>query len=114
MLWETPEEPNGVIENYELTFVQGGETKTATTDGDSTNYIIKAESFPQGTDSFMVEVSVTTHIDLLHCINNIVDEDVCNYIPHMQVRARNGAGLGEVLCRLMVDPTEQSIEPQRN
>ena len=58
-------------------------------------------------------LQLATHIDLIHCIRNIVDEEVCD-VPHMQVRARNGAGLGEVLYQLTVDPTEQSIEPQRN
>ena len=59
ILWQPPDKPNGVIVDYELTFSRNGQTKTATTNGDQTYFIIKKDTIPGSSGPFVVEVSIT-------------------------------------------------------
>ena len=105
VLWQSPEEPNGIILDYELTFIpKDGAPTTKTTDGPQTYYIIETTDLPSGI--FQVEVSCFTI-----CYNSTLNK-YHNNIKFLQVRARNGAGIGESTCSLTIDPDERSTAPK--
>ena len=57
ILWQPPDTPNGDIVEYELTFTRNGQANTVITDGDQTYFIIKKDTIPGSSGSFVVEVS---------------------------------------------------------
>ena len=56
VLWKVPDEPNGVIINYQLTFTRDDKIKTFSTESDQTHFIIAADTLPGSTGTFTVEV----------------------------------------------------------
>ena len=60
VLWQVPQEPNGIILDYQLTFTRNGQTTVASTNGPETYFIVRPELLPEGSGSFQVEVSYYT------------------------------------------------------
>ena len=57
VVWNPPEQPNGVITGYRLTFTRGSTTRTVTTSNDQTFYVIRSADIPWTSGSFNVKVS---------------------------------------------------------
>ena len=55
VVWNAPNQPNGVITGYRLTFTQNGVTETVDTDNDQTYYVIESNTWTSG--SIVVRVS---------------------------------------------------------
>ena len=58
VVWQPPVNPNGVIINYDLTFRRGGQSRTVTTTGDQTYYVIGTQDIPGSSVQFTVEVKL--------------------------------------------------------
>ena len=56
VLWDEPQQPNGVITGYRLTFTRSGTSRTVTTSNDNTCYTIKSTDIPWTSGSFTVKV----------------------------------------------------------
>ena len=61
VVWNAPNQPNGVITGYRLTFTQNGVTETDTTDNDRTYYVIDTSVVPWTSGSIVVTVSCYLH-----------------------------------------------------
>ena len=61
VVWNAPNQPNGVITGYRLTFTQNGVTETDTTDNDQTYYVIDTNVVPCTSGSIVVTVSCYLH-----------------------------------------------------
>ena len=59
VVWNPPEEPNGVIAGYRLTFSCSGRTNTINTMNDQTFYVIQTSNTPCSTGSVAITVSYT-------------------------------------------------------
>ena len=57
VVWNPPEEPNGVITGYRLRFTRSSTTHTVTTNHDKTFYIIKSHDIPWTSGTFTAMVS---------------------------------------------------------
>ena len=57
VVWNPPEQPNGVITGYRLTFTRSGTSRSITTDNDQTFYIIQSSDIPWTSESFSISVS---------------------------------------------------------
>ena len=57
VVWNPPEQPNGVITGYRLTFTRSGTSRSITTDNDQTFYTIQSSGIPWISGSFSVSVS---------------------------------------------------------
>ena len=57
VVWNAPNQPNGVITGYRLTFTQNGVTETVNTDSDQTYYVIDTSVVPWTSGSIVVTVS---------------------------------------------------------
>jgi hypothetical protein len=57
VVWNPPEEPNGVITGYRLTFTCSGSTNTINTMNDQTFYVIQQSDSPCSTGSVTITVS---------------------------------------------------------
>ena len=64
VVWNPPEEPNGVITGYRLRFTRSSTTRTVTTNNDQTYYVIQSSDIPWTSGSFSVTVSIL-HIQCL-------------------------------------------------
>ena len=58
VVWNPPEEPNGVITGYRLRFTRSSTTRTITTNNDQTYYVIQSSDIPWTSGSFSVTVSI--------------------------------------------------------
>ena len=57
-MWQPPVNPNGVIINYDLTFIRDGQSRTVTTTGNQTHYVIGTQDIPGSFGQFSVEVKL--------------------------------------------------------
>ena len=57
VVWNPPEQPNGVITGYRLTFTRSGTSRSITADNDQTFYTIQSSDIPWTSGSFSVSVS---------------------------------------------------------
>ena len=57
VVWNAPNQPNGVITGYRLTFTQDDVTETVDTDNDQTYYVIDTCVVPWTSGSIVVTVS---------------------------------------------------------
>ena len=57
VVWNAPDQPNGVITGYKLIFTQDGVTVTVDTDSDQTYYVIDTSVVPWTSGSIVVTVS---------------------------------------------------------
>ena len=57
VVWNTPNQPNGVITGYRLTFTQNGVTETVDIDNERPYYIIERSIVPWTSGSIVVRVS---------------------------------------------------------
>ena len=58
VVWNPPEEPNGVITGYTLRFTRSSTTRTVTTNNDQTYYVIQSGDIPGTSGFFSVTVSI--------------------------------------------------------
>ena len=56
VVWNPPQQPNGVITGYRLTFTRSGTSRTVTTSNDQTFYVIQSTDIPWTSGSFTVTV----------------------------------------------------------
>ena len=77
VVWNPPEEPNGVITGYRLVFSRSGTstTRTVTTTNDQTFYIIQSSNIPWTSGDFRVTVS----LPLFYCYLTTLDETTVAY-----------------------------------
>ena len=58
VVWNPPEQPNGVITGYRLRFTRSGSSRSIVTNSDQTFYIIQPSDIPWTIGSFTVSVSL--------------------------------------------------------
>ena len=58
VVWNPPQQPNGVITGYRLTFTRSGTSRTVTTSNDETFYVIQSTDIPWTSGSFTVMVII--------------------------------------------------------
>ena len=73
-MWNPPQQPNGVITGYRLTFTRSGTSHTVTTSDDETFHVIESTDIPWISGSFTVTVnnySICTNAYplLMHCFS---------------------------------------------
>ena len=57
VVWNPPQQPNGVITGYRLTFARSGTSHNVTTNDDETFYVIQSTDIPWTSGSFTVTVN---------------------------------------------------------
>ena len=62
VVWNPPQQPNGVITGYRLTFTRSGTSHGVTTSNDDTFFVIESTDIPFTSGSFTVMVN---NIDIL-------------------------------------------------
>ena len=62
VVWNPPQQPNGVITGYRLTFTRSGTSRTVTTSNDQTFYVIQSTDIPWTSGSFTVKVIKDVYI----------------------------------------------------
>ena len=65
VVWNPPEQPNGVITNYRLVFRRGGNRTTIETNSDQTYYVIRSGDVPGTSGDFTVTVNIIIITELL-------------------------------------------------
>ena len=65
VVWNPPEEPNGIITNYSLTFTCCGLTNTITTINDWPFYVVQPSDCPCSSESINITVSFGLKIKLM-------------------------------------------------
>ena len=69
VVWNVPDEPNGIITGYRLTFSRSGTStqRTVTTHNDQTFYVIQSGDIPWSSGSITIKVIFVTFKSFTTC-----------------------------------------------